>query len=391
LEEEEQSGKERKMNDAHIEFEKVSKRFGKTTALRDVSLKIPRGCFATLLGPSGCGKTTLLGILAGFHVQDAGEVRVNGTSVSNLPPEKRGTPLVFQDYALFPHMTVSENVGYGLRVSKTPKAKAAGEVERALDMFGLGGMGKRYPKELSGGQQQRVAFARALITKKDILLLDEPLSNLDAKLRGEVRARLRDIQRQSGITVVYVTHDQDEALAMSDYVAVMRAGTVEQYGPPREIYHRPKTRFVADFMGSANILPLIPGDANGRGLRFAGIHSDETPAEDDCDSCAVLRPEHVRVGAPSRGELTGTVEDSVFRGKIVEYRVRVRNKLLTAEVFDASRIYAPGERVGIAFDHDKAHVIGKERVKDVERLGTEHASAVGEWKLVAIEGGASAN
>ncbi|MDR2442748.1 MAG: ABC transporter ATP-binding protein, partial [Deltaproteobacteria bacterium] len=250
------------MDEVHIKLKNITKHFGLTKALLNVSLDIPRSSFVTLLGPSGCGKTTLLRIIAGFYRQDEGDILINGQNIGFLPPEKRGTPLVFQDYALFPHLSVNENIGYGLSFQKASKAQISREVAHMREIFGLDGLDKRYPHELSGGQQQRVAFARALIMGRDILLLDEPLSNLDAKLRIEVRKHLRDIQRQRNITVIYVTHDQDEALSMSDYIAVMRNGIVEQFGRPYEIYHQPKTCFVADFIGSANILPIKQGANN---------------------------------------------------------------------------------------------------------------------------------
>lgn len=208
----------------YIEFKNVVKQFGNFTALDHVSLEIPKGAFVTLLGPSGCGKTTLMRQLAGFSEPESGDVLVDGKRMNGLPPFKRNTPLVFQEYALFPHMTVYENISYGLKLNKTPKEEMDRRVQEMLKMFNLVGLEKRFPKEMSGGQQQRVAFARALVMGQEILLLDEPLSNLDAKLRVDVRTELRQIQQKLGITTIYVTHDQDEALSMSDIIAVMRSG-----------------------------------------------------------------------------------------------------------------------------------------------------------------------
>ena len=240
--------------DAYIEFRNVVKKFDDFVALDHVSLQIPKGAFVTLLGPSGCGKTTLMRQLAGFSEPEEGDILVDGKRMNGLPPFKRNTPLVFQEYALFPHMTVYENISYGLKLKKTPKEEKDRKVAEMLEMFNLQGLEGRFPKQLSGGQQQRVAFARALVMGQEILLLDEPLSNLDAKLRVEVRTELRQIQQKFGITTMYVTHDQDEALSMSDIIAVMRRGRIEQIGSPWEIYFRPANRFVADFVGTVNFL-----------------------------------------------------------------------------------------------------------------------------------------
>ena len=218
--------------DAYIEFRNVVKKFDDFVALDHVSLQIPKGAFVTLLGPSGCGKTTLMRQLAGFSEPEEGDVLVDGKRMNGLPPFKRNTPLVFQEYALFPHMTVYENISYGLKLKKMPKEEKDRKVEEMLEMFNLQGLDGRFPKQLSGGQQQRVAFARALVMGQEILLLDEPLSNLDAKLRVEVRTELRQIQQKFGITTMYVTHDQDEALSMSDIIAVMRRGRIEQHRQP---------------------------------------------------------------------------------------------------------------------------------------------------------------
>ena len=244
--------------DAYIEFRNVVKKFDDFVALDHVSLQIPKGAFVTLLGPSGCGKTTLMRQLAGFSEPEEGDVLVDGKRMNGLPPFKRNTPLVFQEYALFPHMTVYENISYGLKLKKAPKEEKDRKVAEMLEMFNLQGLDGRFPKQLSGGQQQRVAFARALVMGQEILLLDEPLSNLDAKLRVEVRTELRQIQQKFGITTMYVTHDQDEALSMSDIIAVMRRGRIEQIGSPWEIYFRPATRFVADFVGTVNFLEGTP-------------------------------------------------------------------------------------------------------------------------------------
>jgi ABC-type Fe3+/spermidine/putrescine transport system ATPase subunit len=239
---------------AHLRLVEVTKHFGPTVAVDRVSLEIEEGSFFTLLGPSGCGKTTLLRVVAGFHLPDRGEVYLRERRITHVPPHLRGTAMVFQEYALFPHMTVEENVAYGLRMRRVPAAEARTRVARVLELVGLVGQERKYPHQLSGGQQQRVALARALVVEPEVLLLDEPLSNLDAKLRVRVREELRELQRRLGQTTVYVTHDQEEALALSDRIAVMNTGRVLQVGTPEEIYLRPKNRFVADFVGLANFL-----------------------------------------------------------------------------------------------------------------------------------------
>ncbi|MFV0527984.1 MAG: ABC transporter ATP-binding protein [Lachnospiraceae bacterium] len=346
----------------HIELTHITKRFGDFTALNDVSLVIPQGKFVTLLGPSGCGKTTLLRVLAGFYQQDAGTVRIAGKDVGQLPPEKRGTPLVFQDYALFPHMTVAENIEYGLKLEKTKRTEINQQVEHMLEIFSLEGLKKRYPRELSGGQQQRVAFARALIMDKGILLLDEPLSNLDAKLRIEVRAQLRKIQKQQGMTVVYVTHDQEEAMAMSDIVAVMYKGEIQQLASPEEVYCRPASHFVAQFIGSANLLPAKKDEIKDKVL-LSGV----TAAADSetFDSQAVLRPEHITLCIPGAGDAYGIVEERVFLGRLVQYSIRVNETLLFAEEFNVGGGHPVGEKIGIRIDYDKLHLIEQAQGQEI--------------------------
>ncbi|MDR3138763.1 MAG: ABC transporter ATP-binding protein, partial [Treponema sp.] len=237
-----------------VELSSVVKNYGAFTAVDDFSLKVPRGSFTTLLGPSGCGKTTLLRIVAGFFEPDQGRVVLGGIDQRGIPPEKRSTGIVFQDYALFPHMTVEENLAYGLNLRKTPENLKKKEVAETAEMLGIGDLLRRYPGELSGGQQQRLALGRVIILKPRILLMDEPLSNLDAKLRLRVRDELKDIRRRLGITTLYVTHDQEEALSLSDQIAVMNRGRLEQLGAPEEIYNRPATAFAADFSGNANFI-----------------------------------------------------------------------------------------------------------------------------------------
>ncbi|MGE7695244.1 ABC transporter ATP-binding protein [Lysinibacillus sp. NPDC094177] len=235
-----------------IEIKSVTKRFGNFTAIENLNLSIPKGQFITLLGPSGCGKTTLMRMIAGFYEVDGGEICINGKCVNHLPVHKRDTPLVFQDYALFPHLTVEENVAYGLKIKRFTKSEMKEKIQQMLYMFGLVGLEHRYPRELSGGQQQRVAFARALVQGQEVLLMDEPLSNLDTKMRVEVRNELREMQQKTNITAIFVTHDQEEALSLSDKIAVFNKGEICQFGTPWEIYNTPANKFVADFVGVAN-------------------------------------------------------------------------------------------------------------------------------------------
>lgn len=244
------------MHEKHLEIINLRKQFGSAVAVEELNLAVPKGSFTCLLGPSGCGKTTTLRMIAGFVEPDAGDVLIGGVSQGGRLANRRPTSIVFQDYALFPHMTVRDNVGYGLRSQRRSKAELVDRVEKALTLMGLEHLSDRYPRELSGGQQQRVALGRSVAVEPEVLLMDEPLSNLDAKLRARLRTDLKDLQQRLGITTVYVTHDQEEALAMSDMVAVMSEGRLEQYGTPDEIYSNPSTAFVAEFMGM-NFLPCV--------------------------------------------------------------------------------------------------------------------------------------
>src|SRR2546423_1154477 len=240
---------------AHVRVSHLTKKFGGVTAVDDVSFEVPKGSSATLLGPSGCAKTTTLRMIAGFYDPDHGDIEIAGKRVNNLPVHRRGTAMVFQDYALFPHMTVRDNVAYGLKVAHVSGADRTRRVDETLAFVGLGGVADRWTNQLSGGRRQGVAGARAFVIQPQVLLLDEPLSNLDAKLREQLRVEMRILQRRLGMTFVYVTHDQEEALSLSDWIAVMRAGKVEQAGAPWEIYYHPRTAFLADFVGAVNLVP----------------------------------------------------------------------------------------------------------------------------------------
>jgi thiamine transport system ATP-binding protein len=311
-----------------VDIEGVGKQYGPTTALEDVTLSVSDGEFFTLVGPSGCGKTTTLRLLAGFEEPTEGAIRFDGESMAGVPPEARGIGLVFQSYALFPHMTVAENVGYGLRFSEPPGGVTTEErIEELLELVGLEGFDDRNPTELSGGQQQRVALARALAPGPELLLLDEPMSALDARLRERLRRDVREIQQELGVTTVYVTHDQAEALAVSDRLAVLSAGQVEQVGRPQELYRRPASRFVAEFLGENNVFDAkvvdttrgnstTAGETEGLTVRVKGcdfvLSRVETPSDERLTFC--VRPAAFEVDA-GRNRLTGTVVDSEFLGE----------------------------------------------------------------------------
>ena len=296
------------MHSAALELKGISKRYGSTWAIRELDLAVAPGEFVTLLGPSGCGKTTTLSVIAGFLEPDGGQVLLNGAPLVGQPPFKRDIGVVFQDYALFPHMTVAENVGYGLRVRKTPTSEIDRRVDEMLDLVKLEGLGNRMPLALSGGQRQRVALARALVFDPKFLLLDEPLSNLDLKLREEMRLEIVRLQRQLSVPTIFVTHDQTEALAMSDRIAVMDAGRVEQIGTPREIYEEPANRFVAEFIGSMNLLDgTIVATAGAEGLCVVKLDDERTiSARAKADFpvgqrvCVAARPERCGVVPTNR-------------------------------------------------------------------------------------------
>ena len=309
---------------ARLDLNRLSKHFGPTVAVRDVSLSVGDGEFVVLLGPSGCGKTTTLRMIAGFVAPTGGTVHLRGADVTTLPPWKRNAGMVFQSYALFPHLTVAENVAFGLEMRKVSAADAAPRVIEALRMVRLAGLADRLPRQLSGGQQQRVALARALVIRPDVLLLDEPLSNLDAKLREAVRVEIRELQRQLGITTVMVTHDQEEALIMADRLVVMSDGEVRQVGTQRELYERPADRFVAGFVGRSNILSgkvIKPGSfETAGGLKIACAGGTAGPG------VIAVRPERLALGSSAAGlenRLPGRVEFVSYLGASIDVHVRV--------------------------------------------------------------------
>jgi iron(III) transport system ATP-binding protein len=323
-----------------IRLERVSKRFGAVRAVDGASLELQRAEFVALLGPSGCGKTTLLRLIAGFEAPDEGTVRIGEEPVAGecwVPPERRHVGMVFQDYALFPHLTVSGNVGYGL-----PRARRSGRIETALELVGLGDLGERYPHELSGGQQQRVALARALAPEPSVVLLDEPWSNIDPVLRSSMRDELASILRATGVTVLLVTHEQEEAFSLADRVALMRDGVVVQAGAPEEIYYHPATRWAAEFVGAANVLPGRLAD----GLVETLVGTFPAPNGDVPGDVQVLvRPELLELELDAAGE--GEVVRREFRGHDVFYRVRLSDGTTVCSQRPSNESIPLGARVSL--------------------------------------------
>ena len=329
------------------------KRYGTTTIVDDMSFEVAAGEFMTLLGPSGCGKTTVLRCIGGFVAPDGGSIRIGGEDVTGIPPHRRALGMVFQNHALFPHMTVAGNVGFGLRVRHVNRVEAAERVGRALELVRLSGMGDRLPRQLSGGQQQRVALARALIYEPRVLLMDEPLSSLDAKLRVEMRDEIRALQQRLGVTAIYVTHDQEEALSISDRVMVMHQGRIEQASSPWDIYNRPRTRFVASFVGTANILPATR-DAAGM-LRVADLFTLPAPdcMSDQREILLVARPEALSLGPPEAAVIVGSVHSMTLLGPSLRVTVAL-NASLSLAIDLPQEGHAPrlaiGDCVGVRFD-----------------------------------------
>lgn len=356
---------------SQIEIENLTKRYAgaecDSAAVLDLSLSIASGEFVTLLGPSGCGKTTTLRLIAGYLPPDVGRISVAGRILSSpqsvVPPEARGMGMVFQNYAVWPHKTVFENVVFGLKIRRIPATKAREQVARVLDLVHLAGYESRYPNELSGGQQQRVALARSLVVEPSILLLDEPLSNLDAKLRERMRSELKQLQRRTGITFIYVTHDQSEALALSDHIAVMHQGRLQQYGTPREVYRQPLNRVVADFMGLVNLVPAqLCRDADGSvrldagGLQVAVTSSPTLRAGDRVE--LAIRPESIHLAAMDAATAPGTrvrIEEVNYLGNLTEYIVRAGEIRLRVQAGPDAQ-FAPGSDALLSIDAEQCKI-----------------------------------
>jgi putative spermidine/putrescine transport system ATP-binding protein len=375
-------------NDGYLRIQGLTKRYGTLAAVHDVTLDVRRGEMLVLLGPSGCGKTTTLRMVAGFVEASAGHILLEGQDYADLPPHRREMGMVFQSYALFPHMTVAQNVTFGLRMRRLPRAETEARLAATLDMVKLTTMADRYPRQLSGGQQQRVALARALAIRPKVLLLDEPLSNLDANLRQEVAREIRQLQRAAGLTALMVTHDQDEAMTMADRLVVMNEGAVQQVGTQEELYERPANPFVARFIGHSNLLPgeLVEGTrlllANGGEIRLAGRYA----AAGRCT--LAVRPERAWLSAPvqgGQGRANVRVEDAIYVGAHVEYLLSLPGggQLILHEATDGTggRRRAVGDIAEVGWD------LGSERLFDASGDPLDSTSPAG---LVPVAAPASA-
>lgn len=344
-----------------VEFRNVVKKYGSVVALKELSLRIEPKKLVTLLGPSGCGKTTTLRLIAGLESATTGSILIGGEDVTHLSATYRKVSMVFQSYALFPHMTVAENVSYGLTVKGTPKRAALEKAETGLSMVGLAGFGNRLPSELSGGQQQRVAVARAIVLEPEVLLLDEPLSNLDAKLRRHVREEIRQIQQDLGLTAVYVTHDQEEAMAVSDEIVVMKNAEIAQAGTPWDLYERPASAFIADFIGDANLVPCEIVGQNGnetsvrvreRLVSVPGVYDLVNEAQ------VVLRPHKISVGGTQTpGSFPAEVTYAAYLGNQIQYTVEgpLGHLFVTSEV--TAKPARKGDSVFVNFDEQDLRLV----------------------------------
>jgi iron(III) transport system ATP-binding protein len=347
-----------------IRIQQISKQFshrvkGLVYAVRDVSLAVQPGELLTLLGPSGCGKTTTLRMIAGFERPDAGRVYIGEQDVTDLMANQRNIGFVFQNYALFPHLSVFENVAYGLRVKRMAEAEIGEAVHEVLRLVGLGGYDRQFPNQLSGGEQQRVALARAIVIRPRVLLFDEPLSNLDAKLRVHMRREIQQLQKQLSITAVYVTHDQEEAMAISDRIVVMNQGSIAQEGTAEDLYHHPASEFVAQFIGRTNLLAarVLGQEAGGTVVEVGGVRlrlSGPCPeAQPGRSVRLVVRPEVIGLAAAGAAAgLHGTVASRMFLGEKVEYHVRVGEDFVQVTSYNPGAVFAPGEAVTLTLPTD---------------------------------------
>ena len=355
-------------SDCIIGVEHVSKFFGDKAVLNDVNLSVRKGEFVTILGPSGCGKTTLLRLIAGFQTASEGVITIAGKDITQTPPHKRPVNTVFQKYALFPHLNVFNNIAFGLKLKKLPGATIEKKVKQALRMVGMTDYEDRDVDSLSGGQQQRVAIARAIVNEPEVLLLDEPLAALDLKMRKDMQMELKEMHQKLGITFVYVTHDQEEALTMSDTIVVMNEGVIQQIGTPVDIYNEPKNIFVAKFIGESNILPgIMLGDYKVRfhGREFTCVDAgfgSHTPVD------VVVRPEDIDLYEESRSSLTGVVKSVLFMGVHYEFRVDTGDFVWTVHSTD---YIEPGSRVSLTILPDAIHIMHKSVNPDEQEMPTE--------------------
>ena len=352
-----------------LEVAALTKRYGTALALDAVSLRVPRGCFMTLLGPSGSGKTTLLMAIAGFVTPSEGDIRLDGAAIGHLPPEKRNFGMVFQGYALFPHLTIAENIAFPLKIRRVAKAEIARRVRAALDSVQLGRFAERLPKQLSGGQQQRAALARALVFEPALLLLDEPLSALDRNLRLDMQTELKDLHERLGLSFIYVTHDQQEALSMSDQIAILRDGRIVQQASPEGLYDRPATRFVADFLGRSNFLNATAAGVDGGGFRYrCGPHvllqAGAAPA--GAEVLIALRPEKIRLAGAddaAANRVPGRIAGFSYLGEATQIRVDVEGVGRLSALLPGGRAagIAPGAAVELCWDADASVPVAEDR------------------------------
>lgn len=353
---------------AFLDLTNIRKQYANASApaVQDFNLNVERGEFVSFLGPSGCGKTTTLRMIAGFEHPTSGGIVINGKDITGVPANKRKIGMVFQSYALFPNMTVEDNIGFGLRVARRPKDEIASRVEEMLKLIHLSDKGKRYPAQLSGGQQQRVALARALAIKPELLLLDEPLSALDAKIRVSLRNEIRAIQRQTGVTAIYVTHDQEEAMSLSDRIVVMSDGRMEQVGTPFQIYNFPQTQFVASFVGTLNqlqarVLEPADGTLEVEGQTITAANALNAMRGETLS--IALRPEMLAADGTGTSDgmnrLVGTVEETTFLGSIVRTRVRLRDSVISFDTFNNPQLALPrrGEKITVVFPREAVLVL----------------------------------
>ena len=348
---------------AFLSLSNISKIFGTTAAVEDFSLDVEKGEFVSFLGPSGCGKTTTLRMIAGFEIPSAGTISLDGEDITNKSPNERNLGMVFQSYALFPNLTIGQNIGFGLQVRKTSEAEIKNRVNEMLSLVHLEKHIHKYPYQLSGGQQQRIALARALAISPRVLLLDEPLSALDAKIRVELRLEIRRIQQTMGITTIYVTHDQEEALLLSDRVVVMSQGHIEQVGAPAMIYNYPATEFVAQFVGQLNVIPvtdvnLEKGDCKLAGQTVKFEHASKRTVS--AEPRLAIRPEELHIGTgEGRNALKGRVESVLFLGSVVRLRVDVGGVFLNADFFNERGITLPrvGDEIVISFPEQSCWLV----------------------------------
>ncbi|GGI41451.1 ABC transporter ATP-binding protein [Mammaliicoccus stepanovicii] len=338
-----------------IKFENISKSFNETKVLNDVSFDIEEGRFYTLLGPSGCGKTTILKLIAGFETPTKGNILFNDKVINKVPANNRKVNTVFQDYALFPHLNVFDNVAFGLKIKKLNKNVIKTKVDEALKLVKLEGYQNREISEMSGGQKQRVAIARALANEPEIILLDEPLSALDLKLRTEMQYELRELQQRLGITFIFVTHDQEEALAMSDYIFVMKDGKIQQSGTPVDIYDEPVNKFVADFIGESNIVPGIMRQDYEVEMYGISYECVDAGFKKDAKVDVVIRPEDITIKSVSEGRVSAKVDSQLFRG--VHYEICCYDEQGNEWIIQTTKKATIGETVGLDFDSEAIHIM----------------------------------